>query len=1018
MKNNKGSKMNDFCSYVTTLTSGGKRMFAVILSIALLLTFAAPALPSATTARADDDAVVSMPDPDNIFFYYTSYLDSRMDVVYVPTVYIMASRDDLGATYYVRDGNNANFLGQADVDPTGTSCVITLSAKPSKTTLDVRRSVNGVMSNWQTVTIVNDTVNMPKVEMNVYKVNTNNSLSISNTAAARASSTAISGNGDKIEKGSFYEVEVTLKNFTALNFVTVPFHYDTGYLRPAQVKSSKVSQISDESLNKIKSEKGTVFSVATSRTSIQDSAYGVVTGVAFRAWKGTEYAQFTPIPLDPADTSYQYMNGTTGLIKLQASIDKPMPFGTTTTYGYQFVRLYFEALEDLTLSDDLKIGDLIHFATEDDCPEEYKDTDSAVYWYDLSSPYGISPSLFGANVLASPPTALTTATSTKRLQLAASDFKTLSYSYDTALSDSSGKKLLQDEVKVNNYSNYGDYILDPWEEDTLELESSSNLKLGDVLKVYKLKSDNSGYDFLAEAEYTTLGISMSLGKNKLDPEGGTLYLSTARYNSNSGLWAESAKVPITYAAESSRKVTFEVTRSSWPSTHEPIYYTSSNEPDYNVLKDERLQLKIYFNDINDLMSYGFALHFDNNIIKVADLNYEVMPSGTVIEALSEDAESKTPFTAGEDMAYSASLTEQIFYDAYMVYENSGKTWDDEDPIWDLADDYGLEFVDIIAIGQAVEEKYARDPAWQGGLMYTGEREGSEVTTFPYVDNENGFIQFIEASLEPSDELKRDEGYGYHFLTINFVAVNAGNPALRLVSDSDSNTLYNSGTLPSGRRVLISSGKAVGIFSQWFMAPMPSTQIVLEKGNAHSMDPDENDIYIYNNKSFTEPGYQVALPDGTFLPNPVGKVNIEFVHILADGSESEPDAPYTDGAETALTISDSGVGEGYYDQYKIKYSYEYSNSGETITATAERSIYVLHIPGDINRDGVVDIFDEQDYANHINGVKPLDEALTKHSIFKLKTVDLTRDGTIDNDDREVIRRSNLGVSEILQDYNMD
>lgn len=955
----------------------GKRLTAMALALLLLLLLLSP-LSEGIRACA-----VDAPKSDNIFIYNNT--GSYTSMVYVLT----EAGDEASAFRVYQDRNGTVLLGEAAQDLHEGYCAIRLSEYMASANVYVTRVTEEGES--RPVTVSGTSGVNPTVMMNMRQVDAAKKLDASGFLGDY-----VRGRG-QLRAGDFYMVEVRLLQFTAIDSVTIPLRYDPALLEPASVTTgSMVTQNTAANLDA--AAQGTTFNVPTTRS----HSYGILPGTDFSRWKNTKTNESGSFSASTAGGSYQYINTNTGLIKLSAGIGTPTAFGTGSYT--QFVRFFFRAKEDVTLTGSLPVW----FATEADCPDSAIDSDTLrVMYFDPASPNGIFPALGGANVMTIPPTLQPTDAYTEEdpLQLTVHDLDGLPESYFSALS---ARTLQTDEVEIYNYTNYtasgnSTGTLDEDLEDRMLIRESVFIYPRDTVRVYL--SDGTGYRKIAEGQANGEGqVDLSLGTGNLLPEGGTVYVTTARQGQG-----ESVKVPVPYPREVSRDVYFKIYRSSWEDDHPVEAYTAGSLRDVKL--GEQLQLRIYFNNFYDLMSYGFAVHYDPQVVQAATMTYEPLTTGTVQEAQFKAGESC--FFVGRDLS-NVTLTEQVVYNTWERLKKAQEAGDTAETAvveteieqiisrLALADRTAFERLAMdVAVKYTIGVSDERVP-WKGGLLFTGSEHRDDPSTYPYVNNEAGYLQLYSASLaKPPLTLEREGGY--HFLTINFVAKSYGDPDFRLATDLDDAYCE---ALPKGKQaVLVGGGYNVGITEHWEVCPMGSQpEITLLQGNACLSDLQSYAVYLYNGAAYRDPGFVAAMPNGMTVP----EEDVRRYYVDDTGQEVQLPVYSEEEALDLFTVR----GNKYSDAYRL--IYEYVTPDGKYSCQAVRDIYIIFRKGDVNRDGEIDLFDEQALAKHLNGTQALD---LSDPLYLQKTVDVDGDGTVKAEDRETLCDNNLGILGILQDYVM-
>lgn len=956
---------------------------AVLLALLfLVLTIATPLL---------QISVVAVEAPERVYVYNTSS----------PAVYVLTPGGEKDSVYRVySDSACKNLLGEAPKDAYGGYCVVPLNQTVANNSsiYVTRETSEGVSSPKSVSTGTRTTPSIALWMLNVdetQKVPSNSYSESPDFEGARIYPTG------KLTEGKFYQVEVRLTNFAALDSVTIPLHYDTSCLEPASItakgRDSYLSAIT-ESVKNAALNGSKAFAVP----SADSLKYGIVPGYYFNNWKDENNSD-TPSFVSPigGSGSYQTVNTSTGLIKVEASKTTPAPFGQS---GYtQFVRFFFRATKSVSLK-----SLPVWFASEADCPADAMESDTLrLTYYDPASPDGISPKLGGANVMTTPPIlrSANTFAETQPVQLDAESISTLPESYTKAVET---RTLQDNEVQIYNYTNYtadgtGIGTLDADLNDRLVISYSTAIQPEELLRVYV--SDGTGYRKIAEGTADLEGaVDLSLGKNGLQREGGTAYVAIVRGGH------ESAKVPVSYPKEVSRDVTFRICRSSWDESKTGGDYETNRRLLQDVTPGERLQMRIYFNNFYDLMSYGFAIHFNPNVVSVADSEYAPMATGAVLEA-DYKAET-TGFSVGKDL-YNVTLTEQVIYYAWQRAEDA-KQSGDADELASAEAEIAELITQLNLADRTVFDQIARDVTikynvgvpdttvpWKGGLLFTDDINRT-TSAFPYVNNDGGCVQFLSASLVRSP-LTLERENGYHFLNINFIVKAYGDPDFRLATDSDDAYCP---ALPQGKQAVLAGGSyGIGITDHWEVKPMGTeVELELKPGNALLTDYDDYALFLYDGAAYRDPGFILRMPDGT-------KGDMSLVDRYYEESDGRKVSlpSYTD----AEALANFRVRSGWYsDNYTLIYEYVTPETGKKVQA--ERNINVIFQKGDVNRDGEIDLFDEQALANHLNATSMLD---TTDTLYFKKTVDVDGDGTVSTGDRTAVRKNSLGQAMIEQDYTM-
>lgn len=980
------------------------RLASMLLAVLLILGLIEPLGVGMPVSATDAPAA------ENIYVYNSNSTGwSNM----VPSVvYILTNGTDSEAVYrvYADYGEGRELLGSGQQNGTEGFCAVTLSEiLDQNQTLYVTRTVGTDES--ASVTVNAGGRSTPTISLNMNEINSTRIPVSNESEVSNFRGTPIMRQGRlsnrTLTKGKYYQVEVLLSGFTAVDAVMIPLRYDTNYLKPATGVSGSgynyLQPMSDANFNAAKD--GITFAVPYASGYREGKTYGVFPGMHFTSWVDSKKnAGSFSLPTEGGE--YQSLNTTTGLYKLQASVKNPAPFGSNSTT--QFVRFYFQATQTVTLD-----SEPVWFASAADCPEDAKDSDALrLTYYDPASPNGIQATLSGANVMTPPPVlksvdvlAAPDGVDETLVTLSASDVPSLPDSYFNAVRLASGTTQLKaDEVRIYNYTNYsasGDGIgtLDSSTYDKLEIDSSVAIRANDYVRVYVY--DGTAYQQIGEGQARgDRKVSIDLGMGNLRPEGGVVYVSVVRGSQ------ESPKVQVPYVKEVSRDITFQICRSGWAEDHAIVDYKRNPEILNDVKLGEQIQIRIYFNNIYELMSYGFAIHFDPRFVKVANIQYEAMGSGTVLEESYKNGDSC--FAPGKDLT-NVTLTEQIIYQAAQRA--------DETEIQELIDELGIDRDTFDQIAADVEVKYdvgvtagTGELPWKGGLLFTGER--GDNSGLPYVDNGKGCVQFLSASLVKPSNMEREGGY--HFLSVNFVATaNAGYsgaPDFRLATDVDDAYCP---VLPRGKQVVLMGGADnLGITEYWEVAPMGDhVEMTLADGNSNDVT-NPTALYLYEGSAFRDPGFSVIQASGASVP----LSDVKRFYVDADDQDAVQNPHHygtmLDTYEKDEVLDIFHVKDGEYSAHYIMY-YEYGPH-EGTSDPLTRDIYIIYRKGDVNRDGEINLFDEQALADHTSGYMELDLG---DELYRSKTVDVNQDGEVDDWDREQLLRRSLGYGEFIQDYVM-
>ncbi len=657
--------------------------------------------------------------------------------------------------------------------------------------------------------------------------------------------------------GKYYLVDVKLTNFHTVGGVTVPIHYNKEYLELVPVLPS-TKKINTDASKTVSADEGAWFNFAGRsgiyRASLEcgvlpgfNSDYGTAGGIDdYPVAKGS----------DPGE--YPYLNTDTGLVKLEVMKDQYGAFDYRDgkwQSGVSVVRLVFRAKKSGAGLTDM--DGLVHFATVKDyvaaggtlnADGRPADSQLAARTYATQHPAGLSVTLEDAQLLMTPP-AVTLAevdfSEEDPLRLTAEDVNILPEGFE---SKASMPALPENSIKIYNYTNSGSYVsgLDAYLSDRLVLSPSAEtggVVYEDVISVY---GDSALTQLLGQGTADSEGaVDIDL-YNKLAPEGGKVYITNRRAG------VTSAAEAFDYPPEVHRNITFRVYRSALPQgVPEGTDPIQNPEALKHVKKGEQFQIRVFVNDINDLMGYTFPIHFNTLAVKASDQYFRpVEKDGYMSE--TDFFRGNTPFSVGEDIS-ELTAAELIIYYAQ------------EAEIPDLMEQLGIsDRAEWDRRKQDIKVKLdfgvsGGSGAWNGGLLFTGPRDGQAAesgidqssTVYPYVDNnvsssngqDHGLIKVWATSLTSPVERLAREG-GYHFLTMNFTGVtnvDAESAGFRFAVKSDA--VFDEAN-PDGGRLVISgpeesAGKNISVnWEVYSMEEVPVPAGATVGGIVRSHRPEE------------------------------------------------------------------------------------------------------------------------------------------------------------------------------------
>lgn len=636
---------------------------------------------------------------------------------------------------------------------------------------------------------------------------------------------------DRCYTGDVVKISVMFNDFSDLSAIELPIHYDTRYLELLTWKAKPVGGEYRPMIDKTPADSGAegypkndsdIMNVMTS--TVNGSGYAVFLGDNFTDWDGAEYGATRYSP---------YVNTDTGYIKFSAYVNGDRaPFWSVTenkpVTSANVFSMYFRYKGEQGMAAD----DLIRFATAADCPEEYLGTGTAQErrYYDPYSPYGAEAYIGYASVI-HPPISLSEGQSVNPV-------KVPPVNNLAALSEHLEKDTIPNgTVKVYNLTNSPDNTnsyagLDADRDDYVYVYGklgSDQLKSGDRIIVQQMVDAGGVLTKVDIGSGTVSGdlvCVISVGKDKLSPDGGAVLISRQR-----GAQAPTTPVSVTYPKESGRTLRIEVAREDVKKDTDSRCITGTSAEVSaklsDIKQDEKIQLRVYFNDINDFMMFVLPIYFNSKAMMAADKYFDPVSTGTLTER--EFKNGTKGLIIGDDLA-------ELTFNDYLIHsEANGKTDAEIEAM--LADEdsvcYGKSLEEIKQICAAVELKTGMgtpvgDSAavWNGGLIFTG-RSDDDTSGYPYIlNNENspdsaGLIKLAGATLNNTGITLEKDGKGYNFLKINFVgnALNT-NPQIHIATKSDA--VYDEAH-PNGASLTLKSAPYTGDNNMPSAVSMPVTE---------------------------------------------------------------------------------------------------------------------------------------------------------------------------------------------------
>jgi hypothetical protein len=516
------------------------------------------------------------------------------------------------------------------------------------------------------------------------------------------------------------------------------------------------------------------------------------------------------------------------------------------------------------------------------------------------------------------------------------------------------------------------------------------------------------------------GLSVSLGTSYLAAEGGTLYVTLTRNG------AESAKAPITYDAEMSRDVYFKVNTTTSTVTDGDAMSTS-----FRVKTGDQIRLDIYFNNFSDLRAYTFNLTFNTDVVKASDSTFHTLENDGYI---TRDAvKNKTScLVAGSDLS-EVSFNDELAYSIWEAYQDGSMT---SEETLESAEALGIDSLkELEEIHEEVALIYAvgKENAQYGGLLFTGTDGRTDDEVYPYVSNSDGVLRFCSAKLDGTSIELHSSSDGYHFLSVYFVAVQNGEPEFTIKGANSEKRSVGIETVASSYNkykteiVLEGPGSSgdttdtvcsVPFTAHWNAYTMEAIEmdpiLRLANGNATEADGDSKAVYLYNGSTYVDYGFVLLSASDAVLIDTAGTSRSSVTVNVAwrKKGATENMGSFTITSKTIEDwmkneIDDFVIPEGEYSaEYEMIYQYTYTaaeNIERTITAT--RNIYVIYRKGDLNGDGVVNLFDEQYLLRY--GEDSDADAITDDALYASKTFL----------DQETLHAAIMGTAPIEQDYVM-
>lgn len=807
------------------------------------------------------------------------------------------------------------------------------------------------------------------------------------------------GTPGRMTVGSYLYVDVVMKNFTKVQSITLPIKYDPEYLELTALAPATINGVQGYTIGSAVAAKGEGKMLPQFMVpNLQDAAaviggnpsYGI--GV-YRDLYNMEAIQ--DCTSGSTERQTPYVNTETGLIKLEFNNDSKavdlsnLADRTTGSVSIsstrKTVRIFFKCKKAYLGS--AAWGDQeapLHFASTADVPVGVTDRNIVQRYCHLTSPSGYRVSVQAINLLTTPLPSKYLEPATYDIVFAAGEIKNeadMSASYDERI-----KQLVQNTVKVYNYSNSNGGAasdLDGVLTDVFILTPSKDAgaaKKNDKISIYKLENGSyikivDGYEVGAngDGEY---GAIIDLGYDKLDPDGGSLYVSVIRTGE------ESAKIEVPYSPEMSRDIYFDLKSSGY--TNE--YAQNKFLEDYQVKAGDQLRLDIYFNNFSELLSYSFKIKFNKDVLKAADKNFDQLDDGPtdgsgVYISQSDYEQGITCVEPGVDLQNAPTFNESLAMAAYREYTQAKLTADEAMAIMQeqLPDKSITSTNDMDAVAGELAAKYpfgGDDGTWDGGLMF------SQLT--PYYNNYTGEMKFYSARLKypPIVISKSDYGtHGYHFISVYFTAVASGEAGLTIEKGNDGQT-YGSGveklTLSADSEIVLNGpGYArdftadnvcsLPVMTHWSVANMTAVEkeptLKLIKGNK---DSTSDDIYLYEGYPFGDMGFSARDSKGQIIVNTAGSQTEDADHAVKrtvtggdiSGSLELPKWRRGESINDIFVIP-----EGQFSaKYTITYSYTEAadpsdpDSADKPAEPKTRDVYVIRQKGDYNGDGEVNFLD--------------------------------------------------------------
>lgn len=185
----------------------------------------------------------------------------------------------------------------------------------------------------------------------------------------------------------------------------------------------------------------------------------------------------------------------------------------------------------------------------------------------------------------------------------------------------------------------------------------------------------------------------------------------------------------------------------------------------------------------------------------------------------------------------------------------------------------------------------------------------------------------------------------------------------------------------------------------------------QSGEYINYDKDETAVIAYSGSAFTDPGVTLYDSDGNVV-TPGGDnqltrtitydvIKNRGIQGWADIEKKTSTYTYT-GGENDNIISDL-KNNGVIKPGVYQIQYDYTAGGKT--ASAVRSLVVLPKPGDTNLDNYVNSLDMTVYQN-FNMITTGSSSSRDWNLYKYRALDLNLDGSIDENDRNLIHTSRV------------